>query len=95
MIFLAETDEKQYKSNLASMAKFEKVKHISDLVTISGKVELTQDQVREIQNVLAPKVQKTALITEKSTMLLHENFKRLGLDMAAISKTAANIQDTF
>jgi hypothetical protein len=41
MIFLAETDEKQYKSNLASMSKFEKVKHISDLVTISGKVELT------------------------------------------------------
>jgi hypothetical protein len=95
MLFLAETDDKKYKQFMTQMSKVEKVRHISDLVTFDGQIELTQAQVKEIQAVLAPKVQEAAITTEKSTMFLYDNIKRLGLDMLAISKTAENIQDVF
>lgn len=77
------------------MNKFEKVKLISELVTYEGKIELTQGQVTDILANLAPKVHLAATQTEKSTMFLHENIKRLGLDLQSIAKTAENIQDTF
>ena len=38
---------------------------------------------------------EAANTTEKTTMFLHENMKRLGLDMLSISRTSANISDTF
>ncbi len=77
------------------MQKFDKVKQVSDLVTYDGKIELSQGQAQEILSVLAPKVQQAAVHTEKSTMFLHENIKRLGLDMQSMAKTAENIQDAF
>ncbi len=42
MVFVAETDEKRYKQNMNAMAKFEKVKQLSDLVTFDGSIELNQ-----------------------------------------------------
>jgi hypothetical protein len=77
------------------MNKFEKVKLISEIVTYEGKIELTQGQVTDVLSNLAPKVNLAATQTEKSTMFLHENIKRLGLDLQSIAKTAENIQDTF
>jgi len=44
---------------------------------------------------LAPEVRRAATNTEKSTMYLHQNIKRFGLDLLSLSKTAENIQDSF
>lgn len=41
MTFLAETDEKRFKSTMTLMSKFEKVKLVADLVTYDGQIELT------------------------------------------------------
>lgn len=45
MVFVAETDEKRYKQNIAVMAKYEKVRLLQDLVTFDGSIELSQQQV--------------------------------------------------
>jgi hypothetical protein len=41
MTFLAEYDEKRFKTVMLLMQKFEKVKQVSDLVTYDGKIELS------------------------------------------------------
>jgi hypothetical protein len=52
---------------------------------------LTQDQVKDIQTILQPKVQEAAISVEKSTMFLADNIKRFGLDILSIAKTAENL----
>lgn len=66
------------------MAKYEKVKSFGGLVTFEGQIELTQQQVLDVQMVLAGKVEQTAVTTEKATMSLYESIKRLGLDLYAV-----------
>ena len=56
---------------------------------------MTQDQVKEINTILQPKVQEAAISVEKSTMFLADNIKRFGLDILSIAKTAENLQDVF
>ena len=58
---------------------------------MSGGIELSQKEVYGIMQELAPEVKQAATNTEKSTMYLHENIKRFGLDLLSLSKTAENI----
>lgn len=95
MIFLAETDEKKYKQALQTMAKQDKVRVLDDLVTFDGHIELTQQQAQDIVSSLLPKVVQAAQSTEKTTLFLAENMKRMGLDFMALGKTAENISDCF
>lgn len=80
---------------MANMLKVPQVRQIQDVVTMAGSIELSPQDVFEILTNLAPKVREAATNTEKSTMYLHENIKRFGLDLLSLSKTAENIQDSF
>jgi hypothetical protein len=95
MAFVSETDDKQFKKTCDDMAKFKTVTRIWDLVTEEGQIELSEQQMKEISLVLAPKMHKAAIETEKTHVLLHENIRRLGNDLMCVSRTAESIKDTF
>ena len=71
------------------------MKVLDDLVTYEGNIELTQQHANDMLTKLAPKVIEAAQSTEKTTLFLAENIKRLGLDFISLSKTAENISDSF
>jgi hypothetical protein len=95
MSFVSETDEKRYRQEFTKMTKLQPVKQIADLITMNGQIELTQEQVSELQKTLQPKILQEAQTAEKSTMFLYNNIKRFGLDMQSLAKTSENIQYAF
>ena len=61
MAFVSETDEKQFKKTCEDMTKLKNVTRIWELVTEEGQIELNEQQMKEISQVLAPKMHKAAI----------------------------------
>ena len=95
MHFLTEPNEDQYKKARAIMQKREKVTKLEDFVTYSSVYDLTDEYVDNIQKHLWPKLVKAATQTEKGYVYLHEQIKRLALDIRVAGQTVENIRDAF
>ena len=93
--FLCETDNKKYIDEKKQMKNFKKIETIDHLVTSSGKIELTQVEVEQIQEILNKRVKRASDQTEQGYVYLHQQIRKMGQDLKAASQAAENIKDTF
>ena len=77
------------------MKNFKKIETIDHLVTSSGKIELTQVEVEQIQEILNKRVKRASDQTEQGYVYLHQQIRKMGQDLKAASQAAENIKDTF
>lgn len=77
------------------MMKREKVAKLDDFVTYEAVHELNDAFVDEAQGNLWPKLIKAATQTEKGYVYLHEQMKRLAMDIRVAGQTIENMRDAF
>lgn len=95
MHFLAENNEDQYKKARVAMLKREKVVRLQDFVTYNTVHDLKEGDVEDIRSNLWPKLRQAATQTEKGYVYLHEQMKRLAMDIKIAGNTVDNIRDAF
>ena len=79
--YLTEEDDKKYTESRKQMMKYKKSSAIEHLVTPEGKITLTQEEVKQINEILAKRVKMASDQTENGYFYLHHQFKKLGQDL--------------
>ena len=77
------------------MPKRSKVQKMDDFVTYQSVHDMTEERVEDVQKNLWPKLMKAAIQTEKGYVYLHEQIKRLAMDVRVAGQTVDNIRDAF